>query len=158
MFYPDIRDEIRKKRQSLGMTQETLGALSGIKRSNIARIESKRCNPTLSTIEALCGALHLQLLIRDDIRIWLDGQEYYGTGCKRFFRWKYDAENEQLFLVFLHEGQTYQIPAPNVGQNKSDVRYYHAAADMEIALFLKELAIEQEVPRRVNDGMVRTDA
>ena len=51
------------RRQSLHMTQQQLAAASGIRQSEISRIESGHGNPTLKTISALARALGAELRI-----------------------------------------------------------------------------------------------
>ena len=48
-------------RQALHMTQQQLAAASGIRQSEISRIESGHGNPTLKTIGALASALGAEL-------------------------------------------------------------------------------------------------
>ena len=48
-------------RQALHMTQQQLAAASGIRQSEISRIESGHGNPTLKTIGALARALGAEL-------------------------------------------------------------------------------------------------
>jgi transcriptional regulator with XRE-family HTH domain len=50
-------------RQELHMTQQQLAAASGIRQSEISRIESGNGNPTLKTIGALARALGAELRI-----------------------------------------------------------------------------------------------
>jgi DNA-binding XRE family transcriptional regulator len=49
------------RRQALHMTQQQLAAASGIRQSEISRIESGHGNPTLKTISALARALGAEL-------------------------------------------------------------------------------------------------
>ena len=51
------------RRQALHMTQQQLAAKSGIRQSEISRIESGHGNPTLKTIGALARALGAELHI-----------------------------------------------------------------------------------------------
>ena len=53
--------QIRMLRKELGMTQNQLAFESGISLSQVARIETARINPTLSTVFAIARALDLPL-------------------------------------------------------------------------------------------------
>ena len=53
--------ELRKKR---GLTQKNLAYKIGTKQAAIARIESGRVNPTVSSLEKIASALNSKLTIR----------------------------------------------------------------------------------------------
>ena len=50
-------------RMAAGMTQKDLAEKSGIRQSNISRIENGSCVPTLTTLQALARALGKKLRI-----------------------------------------------------------------------------------------------
>ncbi len=52
-----LASDLIGRRQALHMTQEQLAAASGIRQSEISRIEGGNGNPTLKTIGALARAL-----------------------------------------------------------------------------------------------------
>ena len=52
---------LKKIRQELGVTQNQLAFEAGISLSQIARIETARINPTLSTVFAIARALDIPL-------------------------------------------------------------------------------------------------
>lgn len=51
-------------RTELGLTQKDLSKLSGIRQSNISRIESGMCSPTIHTLSALALAMNKKLEIK----------------------------------------------------------------------------------------------
>lgn len=51
-------------RTELGLTQKDLSELSGIRQSNISRIESGMCSPTIHTLSALALAMNKKLEIK----------------------------------------------------------------------------------------------
>ena len=51
-------------RIELGMTQKELAKLSGVRQSNISRIESGMCSPTIHTLSALALAMNKKLEIK----------------------------------------------------------------------------------------------
>ena len=56
-----LASDLIGRRQALHMTQQQLAAASGIRQSEISRIESGNSNPTLKTIGALARALGAEL-------------------------------------------------------------------------------------------------
>ena len=50
-------------RLEAGMTQKELASKSGIRQSNISRIENGTCSPTISTLQALAKGLGRKLSI-----------------------------------------------------------------------------------------------
>ena len=58
-----LASDLIGRRQALHMTQKQLAAASGIRQSEISRIEGGRGNPTLKTICALARALGAELRI-----------------------------------------------------------------------------------------------
>lgn len=51
-------------RTELGLTQKDLSKMSGIRQSNISRIESGMCSPTIHTLSALALAMNKKLEIK----------------------------------------------------------------------------------------------
>ena len=58
---PNGHSDLLGRWQALHMTQQQLAAASGIRQSEISRIESGNGNPTLKTIGALARALGAEL-------------------------------------------------------------------------------------------------
>ena len=56
-----LASDLISRRRSLHMTQQQLAAASGIRQSEISRIEGGNGNPTLRTIGALARALGAEL-------------------------------------------------------------------------------------------------
>ncbi len=56
-----LASDLISRRRALGMTQQQLAAASGIRQSEISRIEGGNGNPTLKTIGALAHALGAEL-------------------------------------------------------------------------------------------------
>jgi len=50
-------------RKSLGMTQQDVADLTGMKRPNIARVESGRITPTLEVMIKIASSMNLELQI-----------------------------------------------------------------------------------------------
>lgn len=61
----DIGFEIRRRRQELRLTQQTLAEMSGVSVRMIKSIEGSYANPSLKTIDKLLKALSLGLEIID---------------------------------------------------------------------------------------------
>jgi len=63
----ELEDQIKRMmieaRLEKNMTQKQLAAISGVRQSNISRIESGACTPTLSTLNDLAAALGKKLKI-----------------------------------------------------------------------------------------------
>lgn len=51
-------------RNELGITQKELSKISGIRQSNISRIESGACSPTIHTLATLALAMNKKLEIK----------------------------------------------------------------------------------------------
>lgn len=60
----NIIEEIKKRRKILNVTQETLSEISGIGLRTLKQIERGKGNPTLLTLEKICDALGLEVLIK----------------------------------------------------------------------------------------------
>ncbi len=58
-----LASDLIGRRRALHMTQQQLAAASGIRQSEISRVESGNGNPTLKTIGALARALGAELRI-----------------------------------------------------------------------------------------------
>jgi transcriptional regulator with XRE-family HTH domain len=52
---------VKRLREQRGMTQEELAAKAGISRPYLARLETARQDPTLSTLEKLAKALRVKV-------------------------------------------------------------------------------------------------
>ncbi|NBD28380.1 helix-turn-helix domain-containing protein [Paenibacillus glycinis] len=66
-FTAYLVSKLIQRRRDLGLTQEGLADLTGLKQSAIARIESARVVPKIDTIQTLAKALRLKLdLIPDE--------------------------------------------------------------------------------------------
>lgn len=59
------RDEIRDVRVSLGITQEELGVLMGLRRETISRIENGTINPTFDFVRKFCSTVAIARIVRD---------------------------------------------------------------------------------------------
>ena len=57
----EIIDEIITKRKELGISHETLGISTGLNRSTISLIESKKRIPSILNVIRICKALGLSL-------------------------------------------------------------------------------------------------
>ena len=62
MYFPII-EAIKKRRDSLQVTQETLSELSGVAIGALKKFESGKGNPTLATLQKLCDALGLEITL-----------------------------------------------------------------------------------------------
>lgn len=51
-------------RNDVGLTQKELSKLSGVRQSNISRIENGTCSPTIHTLATLALAMNKKLEIR----------------------------------------------------------------------------------------------
>jgi transcriptional regulator with XRE-family HTH domain len=60
-----IGARVTEIRLSIGMTQEELASLTGIKRSNIARVESGRYNITFDTLSMIATAFNMTIDFTD---------------------------------------------------------------------------------------------
>lgn len=61
-----IAKEIRKRRQELRLTQQTLADMSGVSVRMIKAIEGDYANPSLRTVDKLLGSLGLRLSIEEN--------------------------------------------------------------------------------------------
>lgn len=61
----DIGQEIRKRRQELRLTQQSLADISGVSVRMIKAIEGNYANPSIHTVEKLLKSLNLSLEIME---------------------------------------------------------------------------------------------
>lgn len=59
----EVARALIEARTSVNMTQKELAERSGIRQSNISRIENGTCSPTVSTLQMLARGLGKELLI-----------------------------------------------------------------------------------------------
>ena len=60
----EVAQQLREVRKSQGMTQELLADRVGTKKSNISRLESGRCNPSLDFLVKVAGGLGKQIQVK----------------------------------------------------------------------------------------------
>ncbi|MFI5932586.1 helix-turn-helix domain-containing protein [Actinoplanes sp. NPDC051494] len=58
-----LGERIAGRREELGLTQEQVAERSGVRQSDISRIERGRANPTRATLEKIAAALGAQLTL-----------------------------------------------------------------------------------------------
>lgn len=61
----DIGQQVRKRRQELRLTQQSLADISGVSVRMIKSIEGNYANPSIKTVEKLFGSLNLRLEIME---------------------------------------------------------------------------------------------
>lgn len=59
----EVARALIEARMSLNMTQKELAERSGIRQSNISRIENGTCSPTIATLQLLAKGLGKQLSV-----------------------------------------------------------------------------------------------
>ncbi len=59
--YPGVGEQIRMLRKALGMSQEELAGLVGMRQESVGRIESGGVAPNMSTLEKIAGAFGADL-------------------------------------------------------------------------------------------------
>ena len=64
MHFPKLIEQIKKRRDELNVTQETLAEISGVGLRTLKEFESGKGNPTLQTIVRLLDALGLELSLQ----------------------------------------------------------------------------------------------
>ena len=64
MHFEKLILPIKKRREELNVTQETLAELSGVGLRTLKQFESGKGNPTIETITKLADALGLEVLIQ----------------------------------------------------------------------------------------------
>ena len=57
-------ENIKERRESLQVTQETLAELSGVGLRTLKHFESGKGNPTLRTLSKLCDVLGMELVLQ----------------------------------------------------------------------------------------------
>lgn len=58
---PAMRNRLKELRKASGLTQEQLGALSGLDQATVSKYERGGGNPTLETLELLARALSVEV-------------------------------------------------------------------------------------------------
>lgn len=132
--------QIKEKRKALGLTQEDVARMTGLKRSNIARLENGG-NSTLHTLEKVCAAIGLSITTDDHDHIWIDNVYFVGMENKIRTTWRF--MDGSLKLHFQYKGKDYYIPAPRIGNNKNDVWNYNIAAEWAVDFFIEDLEAEE---------------
>jgi len=56
-----IIEQIKERRKTLDVTQETLSEISGVGLRTLKQFESGKGNPTLETLQKICDALGLEI-------------------------------------------------------------------------------------------------
>lgn len=64
MHFSELKDTIKKRRENLQVTQETLAELSGVGLRTLKQVESGKGNPTLLTIQKLADVLGFELCLK----------------------------------------------------------------------------------------------
>jgi transcriptional regulator with XRE-family HTH domain len=97
------REVIRDMRQSLGMTQEEMAGLMGLRRETISRIENGVIKPTLGFVEKFCSAVAITKVVRDlralEDTLILSGKEVSPV-TPAMLRLYFDVPMENLTLLF----------------------------------------------------------
>lgn len=62
----NISEEIRRRRQELRLTQQSLADMSGVSVRMIKMIEANNANPTIATVSKLLASLGLHLVVREN--------------------------------------------------------------------------------------------
>ena len=135
-----IIDQIKAKRKALGLTQEDVAQKTGLKRSNIARLENGG-NATLNTLSKVCEAIGLTIVTDDRDHIWIDRVSFVGAENHIRITWRYT--DETLKLQFRYKGNEYFITAPEIGNNKNEVSLYNTVAEWTVDFFIQELEAEE---------------
>lgn len=60
----EILQAIKARRCEMGMTQQEVADAVGLLRQSYERVENGRSSPTVTTIEAICRVLHLDLIVK----------------------------------------------------------------------------------------------
>lgn len=66
----NIAGEIRKRRVSLGMTQQKLSEFAEISLSTLQKIEAQQVSPSVDTVIKLLKSLHLKLTVQSESPAW----------------------------------------------------------------------------------------
>jgi len=78
----DIHEQLKKRRQALGLKQEDMHLRVGMSRQQYQRLESKG-NPRLDTLELIAKGLKMEVMLIPqeklrDVRDYLDGKKAIG--------------------------------------------------------------------------------
>ncbi len=97
------REVIRDMRQSLGITQEEMASLMGLRRETISRIENGVIKPTLGFVEKFCSAVAITKVVRDlralEDALVLSGKEVSPL-TPAMLRLYFDVPMENLTVLF----------------------------------------------------------
>lgn len=97
------RKVIREVRLSLGVTQEELAALMGLRRETISRIENGTINPTLGFVEKFCSSMAVARVVRDlralEDALLLSGKEVSQV-TPAMLRLYFDMPPDNLTMLF----------------------------------------------------------
>jgi transcriptional regulator with XRE-family HTH domain len=63
MHFENIINQVKARRESLRVTQDTLAQLSGVSLRTLKQFESGKGNPTLQTLQKLGDVLGLELTV-----------------------------------------------------------------------------------------------
>lgn len=64
MHFSDLVSTIKKRRETLQVTQETLAELSGVGLRTLKQFESGKGNPTLSTLHKISDVLGMEVCLK----------------------------------------------------------------------------------------------
>ncbi len=64
MHFSDTIQTVTERRESLGVTQESLAELSDVGLRTLKQFESGKGNPTLATLQKLADALGLEVVLK----------------------------------------------------------------------------------------------
>jgi transcriptional regulator with XRE-family HTH domain len=64
MHYSELATQLRERRETLRITQETLSELSGVAIRTLKQIEKGEGNPTLGTMERIATVLGMEVTIQ----------------------------------------------------------------------------------------------
>lgn len=89
-----IGEQIRQRRESLGMTQAELSERTGLDRANISKIEGGRYNVSVDLLGRIAGALKCEFQVRiAEERAKLEAERQEREQAERERREKAAAEN-----------------------------------------------------------------
>ena len=63
MTLSELIEQIKERRKTLNVTQETLSEISGVGLRTLKQLESGKGNPTFGTLLKLCDALGLKFIL-----------------------------------------------------------------------------------------------
>jgi len=64
MHFEEVVKQIKKRRDTLQVTQETLAQLSGVGLRTLKQFESGKGNPTLQTLQKIADVLGLEVSLK----------------------------------------------------------------------------------------------